>query len=389
MNLREDQDLLYIAKEGLKAPLPENYKPYKRRTGEIVYVNLKTNEFQEEHPCDEYYRNLYQETKRKKSQKQTAGSKFKKNFPIAGGSPVSIKADPLPTMGLGLNQKKMPLKGLNNLDKSNISDQQESLSNNQDTSFSGIPTPLINKETKKKPPNANTGFSDSKGFSEQLETDPSNAIEALDLEYSQKFLDYSQTREDDLASLKKEYLLQREKMENKLRKDAERTLKELEEDLNESLREKTESMNKEKEKMKVSLKKEYEEKVEDEIKKLDKAHFNNKKNLHKDQEDNVQNSLADEEISIEQEYKDKKQVSIFFPRNVVLNQKRSCKTKKEISRINYNNPKKTKRPKNRKFIKILTKRKKPSFQASKKISRNSHPLKESTKRKILALTKFN
>jgi len=137
-------------------------------------------------------------------------------------------------------------------------------------------------------------------------------------------LDYSQTREDELASLKKEYMLQREKTENKLRKDAERVLKELEEDLNESLREKTEFMTKEKEKIKVNVKKEYEEKVEDEIKKLDKAHFNNKKSVHKEQEDSVQNSLADEEISIEQEYKEKRQE--------LQNQKRELENKLQESK---------------------------------------------------------
>lgn len=307
MNLREDQDLLYIAKEGLKAPLPENYKPYKRRTGEIVYVNLKTNEFQEEHPCDEYYRNLYQEMKRKKVQPKTTGSKFKKNFPIAGNSPVSIKADPLPTVNLASGQKKNAPKGFGSLDRSNISDPQDT-SNAQDTSFSGIPTPLINKENKKKPPGGPpVGFSDSRGLSDQFETDPANGIEALDLEYGQKFLEYSQGREDEIASLRKEYLLQREKTENRIRKDVERAMEELEEELNENLREKTDLMTKEKEKLKATLRKEYEEKIEEEIKKLDKAHFNNKKNIHKDQEDSVQNSIANEEISIEQEYKDKKQ----------------------------------------------------------------------------------
>jgi len=314
MNLREDQDLLYIAKEGLKAPLPENYKPYKRRTGEIVYVNLKTNEFQEEHPCDEYYRNLYQEMKRKKSQKPTTSSKFKKNFPIAGNSPVSIKADPLPTVNLASSQKKNAPKGFGSLDRSNISDQQESLTSNaQDTSFSGMPTPLINKENKKKPAGgANVGFSDSRGLSEQFETDPANGIEALDLEYGQKFLDYSQSREDEITSLRKEYQLQREKTESRIRKDVERAMEELEEELNENLREKTDLMTKEKEKLKVTLRKEYEDKIEEEIKKLDKAHFNNKKNIHKEQEDAVQNSIASEEISIEQEYKDKKQVKLGY-----------------------------------------------------------------------------
>ena len=42
MNLQTDQKFLYIAKEGLKAKLPDNYKPARNSQGEIFYVNLDT-----------------------------------------------------------------------------------------------------------------------------------------------------------------------------------------------------------------------------------------------------------------------------------------------------------------------------------------------------------
>jgi len=67
MNLNEDADLLYIAREGLKAPLPDNWKPCKTRDGDIYYFNFATNESQWEHPCDEYFKNKYMTEKRKKS----------------------------------------------------------------------------------------------------------------------------------------------------------------------------------------------------------------------------------------------------------------------------------------------------------------------------------
>lgn len=44
MDPREDKDLYYIAKEGLKAPLPEPWKPCQSRTGEIYYLNIETQE---------------------------------------------------------------------------------------------------------------------------------------------------------------------------------------------------------------------------------------------------------------------------------------------------------------------------------------------------------
>lgn len=40
MKLPEDYDLLYIAREGLKAPLPEPWKPCKTDTDEIYYFNF-------------------------------------------------------------------------------------------------------------------------------------------------------------------------------------------------------------------------------------------------------------------------------------------------------------------------------------------------------------
>eukprot|EP00953_Heterococcus_sp_UTEX-ZZ885_P013861 7908-Heterococcus_DN1.PRE.1 len=67
MDLDKDGDLFWIAKEGLKAPLPENWKPCKTvDTEEIYYFNFFSGESTWDHPCDEYYRKLYEEEKKKK-----------------------------------------------------------------------------------------------------------------------------------------------------------------------------------------------------------------------------------------------------------------------------------------------------------------------------------
>lgn len=48
-----DKDLLYIAKEGLKAPLPPDWKPCQTTdTTEIYYFNFKSGESSWDHPCD-------------------------------------------------------------------------------------------------------------------------------------------------------------------------------------------------------------------------------------------------------------------------------------------------------------------------------------------------
>lgn len=57
---------MYIAKEGLKAPLPPSWKPCKTGKGEIYYFNFETSESSWEHPCDLYYKKLAEEAKARK-----------------------------------------------------------------------------------------------------------------------------------------------------------------------------------------------------------------------------------------------------------------------------------------------------------------------------------
>ena len=79
MDLQSDADLFWIAKEGLKAPLPENWKPCKTTdTDEIYYFNFATGESTWDHPCDEYYRTLYEKSKKTKLEQEKAGADKKK-----------------------------------------------------------------------------------------------------------------------------------------------------------------------------------------------------------------------------------------------------------------------------------------------------------------------
>ena len=48
----EDKELMWIAKEGLKAPLPPSWKPCKTPEGELYYFNFSTGESEWDHPCD-------------------------------------------------------------------------------------------------------------------------------------------------------------------------------------------------------------------------------------------------------------------------------------------------------------------------------------------------
>eukprot|EP01031_Cornospumella_fuschlensis_P042170 gene42170-51494_t len=67
MDLDADKDLFWIAREGLMAPLPTNWKPCKTKdTDDIYYFNFATGESTWDHPCDGYYKKLYEEEKKKK-----------------------------------------------------------------------------------------------------------------------------------------------------------------------------------------------------------------------------------------------------------------------------------------------------------------------------------
>lgn len=54
------QKLLWIAREGLKAPLPRSWKPCKTKdTGTLYYFNFENGESIWDHPCDKIYKELY------------------------------------------------------------------------------------------------------------------------------------------------------------------------------------------------------------------------------------------------------------------------------------------------------------------------------------------
>mmetsp|Transcript_1903 Transcript_1903/g.4728 ORF Transcript_1903/g.4728 Transcript_1903/m.4728 type:complete len:164 (+) Transcript_1903:97-588(+) len=84
---------MWIARDGLKAPLPKHWKPCKTPEGEIYYFNFGNGKSVWEHPCDDFYRSLYMEEKRKlewrRKEAESAGP------PAAGGPSPSQGRPPL------------------------------------------------------------------------------------------------------------------------------------------------------------------------------------------------------------------------------------------------------------------------------------------------------
>ena len=56
MSFPEDNELIWLAKEGLRAPIPKEWKPCKTDTGEVYYFNFKSGDSIWDHPLDEHFK---------------------------------------------------------------------------------------------------------------------------------------------------------------------------------------------------------------------------------------------------------------------------------------------------------------------------------------------
>lgn len=72
IDINTDQDLLWIAVEGLKAPVPEPWRAiqYANQSDEIYYMNMQTGHITHEHPLDVVYRDRVQQEKKLKEQQR-------------------------------------------------------------------------------------------------------------------------------------------------------------------------------------------------------------------------------------------------------------------------------------------------------------------------------
>ncbi|ESS65253.1 hypothetical protein TCDM_06389 [Trypanosoma cruzi Dm28c] len=88
MQLPEDKEFLYIAREGLKAPLPKNWRPCRTNEDDIYYFNFRTGESTWNHPMDDFFRQKFLKMKEEKKSSTAA-------------TPVVIKHAAVPTTTTG------------------------------------------------------------------------------------------------------------------------------------------------------------------------------------------------------------------------------------------------------------------------------------------------
>lgn len=74
MDIEEDSDLLWIAREGLKCKLPNDWKACKTTNGDIFYYNFESQESQWEHPRDEEWKTLQAKEQDNKGKRMAAKS---------------------------------------------------------------------------------------------------------------------------------------------------------------------------------------------------------------------------------------------------------------------------------------------------------------------------
>uniref|UniRef100_A0A672ZD80 Centrosomal protein of 164 kDa n=1 Tax=Sphaeramia orbicularis TaxID=375764 RepID=A0A672ZD80_9TELE len=122
-----EPELLWLAREGIVAPLPPEWKPCQDVTGDIYYFNFSTGQSTWDHPCDEHYRRLVaqerergqltataggpsakkdKDKKKKKEKKEKREKKKKELVKTAGALSSTVGHLPSPLGGLG------PLRGL-------------------------------------------------------------------------------------------------------------------------------------------------------------------------------------------------------------------------------------------------------------------------------------
>uniref|UniRef100_A0A3Q1HN22 Centrosomal protein of 164 kDa n=1 Tax=Acanthochromis polyacanthus TaxID=80966 RepID=A0A3Q1HN22_9TELE len=102
-----EPELMWLAREGIVAPLPPEWKPCQDVTGDIYYFNFSTGQSTWDHPCDEHYRRLVSQERERAQLTVTAGGagakKDKKKKKEKKEKKDKKKKEPLKTPGTQLS----------------------------------------------------------------------------------------------------------------------------------------------------------------------------------------------------------------------------------------------------------------------------------------------
>lgn len=286
--MEEDKDLLYLAKEGLKAPLPPDWKPCQNREGKIYYFNFKTKQSQWEHPCDQYYKNLYQELKRKKEKNNEKQPTFRvKNNPSHQSKQTLNKKEPLPALKSNAITAQNAFQGLEtsfNAENHNVFSLNNEDQESQSTENKEIKTILTDFESFKAPEKDQPPVDD--------------------------FTSYEKEKLQEIEKLQKLHQEALDEVEKRLQREMDRHLKESKKTL--TAESNSNNFLKEKEQIKTNLAKEYKAQFEEKLHILKDIHRENKAQFEIKEGDKIKQDLRLEEEDLDEEYEMKIIVN-FFP----------------------------------------------------------------------------
>ena len=106
IDVEQEKELMFVAKQGLTAPMPKEWKPCKTDTGDVYYFNFKTGESIWDHPMDEVFKKRVIDERAKlavgggvkkgkkessipKIEKGAAGATREEPAPVPGGKGLS------------------------------------------------------------------------------------------------------------------------------------------------------------------------------------------------------------------------------------------------------------------------------------------------------------
>ncbi|KAI3646435.1 hypothetical protein MP228_009363 [Amoeboaphelidium protococcarum] len=107
-----DIELLWIAREGLKAPLPNDWKPCQTDDGEVYYFNFKSGESIWDHPCDAIFKKKYLDERAKRATGNGKINGYTVNLQQSSQQSVSSNVIPtvvLPQSNSGDFSKQQPI----------------------------------------------------------------------------------------------------------------------------------------------------------------------------------------------------------------------------------------------------------------------------------------
>ncbi|KAL4647521.1 centrosomal protein of 164 kDa-like isoform X1 [Arapaima gigas] len=97
----QEPDLLWLAQEGCKAPLPAEWKTCQDVTGDVYFFNFFTGESTWDHPCTEFYRKQVSRERERAKSCGTPGKKKEKRNKRRnkGKNDIDLKRTPVPLNG--------------------------------------------------------------------------------------------------------------------------------------------------------------------------------------------------------------------------------------------------------------------------------------------------